>query len=208
MYIFLNIVIVGILLIVNEIWWKRSKNKPELSRKIIHILVGSFVAFWPLYISWNWIRLISLAFLIVILLSKKFNIFSSIHEVDRVSHGEVFFALAVGLMTFITRSDWFYTIALLQMSLADGLAAIFGVKFGKTNRLKIFGSYKSLVGSTVFLITSLMIILSVNHWAHLSLSLGIMLLTSCVVTIVEIVGAYGTDNILVPATTILILMYH
>jgi len=208
MYIFLSVAIVGILLVVNELWWKRSKNKSELSRKVIHILVGSFVAFWPLYISWDWIRLISLAFLIGVLLSKSLHIFTSIHEVDRVSHGEIFFAIAVGLVTFVTRSDWLFTIALLQMSLADGLAAIFGIRYGKKNRIKLFGSYKSVVGSSVFLISSLVIIFTIDSVAHLSFPIGIMILTSCAVTIVEIVGAYGTDNVLVPLVTTLLLMNH
>src|SRR5579872_6494859 len=102
MKILITILIVALFLIVNEIWWQSKKNRGELSRKLTHIIVGTFAAFWPFYLSWNDIRLISVAFLIVVLISQKLKIFGSIHNVNRHTWGEAMFAVAVGLTTFIT----------------------------------------------------------------------------------------------------------
>jgi len=207
MYIFLSVLIVGLVLLANEHHWRHKTTQSELSRKIIHILVGSFVAFWPLYISWDWIRLISLAFLLVVLISKGLNIFASIHEIERFSVGEVCFALAVGGITFITKSNWIYTVALLQMSLADGLAAIFGVRFGKSTMYKIFGSAKSLVGTTTFLITSLLILIIISSLVNLELSIVLILLTALTATAVENFSVYGLDNLFIPIAVTLILTH-
>ena len=85
MNIFIALSIVFMLLVINEIWWRRKKKHSELSRKLIHILVGSFVAFWPYIMSVNSIRIISVLFTIVVFSSIKFNIFKSIHSVKRDS---------------------------------------------------------------------------------------------------------------------------
>ncbi len=207
MYIILSVLIVGLVLFANEHHWRNKASQSELSRKIIHIFVGSFVAFWPLYISWDWIRIISLAFLLVVLISKGLNIFASIHEIERFSVGEVCFALAVGGITFITKNDWIYAVALLQMSLADGLAAIFGVRFGKSTMYKVFGAAKSLVGSATFLITSLLILIIVSSLVNLGLSVVLILLTALAATAVENFSVYGLDNLLIPIAVTLILSH-
>src|SRR6476646_2873629 len=121
MAVLLTLLIVALLLVVNEVWWRKHKTHSELSRKFIHITVGSFVAFWPYFLSWDTIRLLSVAFLVGVALSKYFGIFKAIHSVTRPTWGEMYFALAVGLVTLVTDSPAIYSVALLQMSLADGL---------------------------------------------------------------------------------------
>jgi phytol kinase len=170
--------------------------------------VGSFVAFWPLYMSWNWIRIISLAFLLTVVISKGLNIFASIHEVERFSVGEICFALAVGGITFLTKTDWIYSVALLQMSVADGLAAIVGVRYGKSTKYKIFGSTKSLVGSATFFGTSLLILFIASLLVKTDLSLILILLTTLVATLVENFAVYGLDNAFIPLVVTLILTVH
>ena len=104
MYVILSLALIAILLISNELLWRKKSTHKEHQRKIAHILIGTFAAFFPLYMSWTDIRLISLAFLVVVILSKFLNIFSSIHQVERFTLGEICFALAVGGLTFITKN--------------------------------------------------------------------------------------------------------
>lgn len=169
-------------------------------------MVGSFVAFWPLYMSWSVIRIIALAFLIGVALSKAFNLFSSLHGVERFSIGEVSFALAVGLLTFLTKSDWIYAAALLQMGLADGLAGLLGVHLGKNNRYKVFGHSKSIAGTTTFLITSLAILFVGNALGHGMISWYFLVTISLVATLVENVAVWGLDNLFLPIITALLIM--
>jgi len=147
MRIVATILIVFLLLVIGELWWRKQKLHTEFARKFVHITVGSFVAFWPFFLSWQEIRLLSVAFLVVVGISKYLNVFRAIHTVQRPTWGELFFAMAVGTITFITHDKWIYTTALLQMSLADGFAAVIGTRWGQRFRYIVFGHAKSILGT-------------------------------------------------------------
>ena len=200
MAVILAILSIAIILTGNELWARRRNPHGEFSRKFVHISVGSMVAFWPFWFSWSQIEWLSLAFLIGIAISKQLNVFQAIHSVQRPTWGEFFFAAAVGGIALMTHDKWIYATALLQMSLADGFAAVFGIKYGKGQGYQVFGHDKSLVGSLTFFVLSLAILINYNyivtsgsHLAALSI-LGISLLT----TLIENLGVAGLDNLLVP----------
>lgn len=134
------LLVVGIvfcLLLVSELLAKKNKKYPEINRKFVHITVGSFVAFWPLLLSWNQIIGLSVAFICVVTISRRLHIFKAIHGVKRATMGEIYFALIVGLLALVTQDGWIYMTALLHMSLADGLAAVIGTRYGKGTTYKI-----------------------------------------------------------------------
>ncbi len=195
---FIAIGVVFALLVGNEYWWHRKKVHGEFGRKFIHITVGSFVAFWPFFLSWRTIQLISVAFLISVAISKYLHIFRAIHSVQRPTWGEVYFALAVGLTTLITHNKWIYMAALLQMSLADGLAAVVGVRYGKRHHYLVFGHPKSLIGSLTFFVVSILILSGFAAFSGYNLSPLFILGLSSVCTVMENLGVMGLDNLLVP----------
>ena len=204
MNIFIALSIVFMLLVINEIWWRRKKKHSELSRKLIHILVGSFVAFWPYIMSVNSIRIISVLFTIVVFSSMKFNIFKSIHSVKRDSLGEIYFAISVGLITFINPSHLVYTLSLLTMSLADGLAALVGTYYGMNRKYKVYGRSKTVLGSLTFFIVALVLILIyIDKTGHV-FSLGYLAVASGL-TLIENISPKGMDNLLVPLVAALFL---
>jgi dolichol kinase len=206
MDILLTVLAVLALLVVNELWWHKRAVHGELSRKFIHITVGSFVAFWPFYLSWLNIRELSLAFIVVVALSKYFKLFQAIHAVQRPTWGEIFFALAVGATTLITQDKWIYMAAVLQMSLADGLAAVIGSHQGKRGlRYSVFGHPKSLVGTGTFFVTSVLILAGYSHWSGHGLGIAWIILGSAAASIIENFGVKGLDNLLVPLLVVLIL---
>jgi len=198
MTVLLQLAIVGALLIINEYWARHRNVYSEFSRKFIHISVGSLVAFWPFWLSWQQIEWVSLAFLVVIGISKQLGLFKAIHSVQRPTWGEFFFAASVGVIPFITHDKWIYATALLQMSLADGLAAVVGLKYGNGQAYKIFGHTKSLVGSLTFLIVSLVIMIGYVAIANTHLSVVNILTISIMATFIENFGIAGLDNALVP----------
>lgn len=193
------------MLALSEAWWRTHTVHNEFSRKFVHITVGSFVAFWPFFLSWRDIRLLSLAFLIVVGLSKYLNIFRAIHSVNRPTLGEVFFAVAVGAVSFMTRSKWVYAAAILQMSLADGLAAVIGSRYGKRNSYHVLWAPKSVIGTATFLVVALLILAGYGHWAPAILSWPRLVITAGVATVIENIGVYGLDNLLVPLAVALAL---
>lgn len=199
----LAVLVVFVLLAGCELWWRRRDVHGEFSRKFIHVTVGSFVAFWPFFLSWNQIRLLSVAFLIVVLISKQLQIFKAIHSVQRPTWGEIFFALAVGVVTFITHDKWVYMAALLQMSLADGLAAVMGVRYGLGRAYKVLGHTKTLIGSATFYIISVTILVAFVHFSTMMLTIPAILALAFAATIIENFGVQGFDNLLVPVVVAL-----
>lgn len=198
MNVLIALLVVFVIVSANEVWWRASKRHNELSRKLVHISVGSFAAFWPFFMSWNQIRLICLAFLAVVLASRLFHVFQSIHAVERRTYGEAFFALGLGVTTYLTNSHWVYAAAILQMSLADGLAGAIGVKYGKPSRYKILGNYNSLIGTTIFAVTGVLILVFCSHFGGLALSNLQILNIAIVATVIENIASHGLDNLLLP----------
>jgi phytol kinase len=177
----------------------------ELTRKMVHILVGMFVAFWPFFLSWRQIQLLSLLFLVTVVLSIKLNVFSSIHAVSRNKVGEVAFALVIGVLALITTKDWVFTAAMLHLSVADGLAAICGLAWGDNTTYKIMGRTKSLVGSLAFFFTSIIIMVCYAAFSGLSYSGVTLVWLPVVATIAENISGEGTDNLVVPLLVSLVL---
>jgi phytol kinase len=203
----LTILVVCILLVFNELWWRKHPIHSEFSRKFIHVTVGSFVAFWPYFLSWHEIQFLSIAFLAGIALSKYLNIFQAIHSVQRPTWGEVLFAIAVGVTTLITHDKAIYAAALLQMSLADGMAAIIGTHYGNRQKYLVFGYTKSVLGTLTFFTISLIILFGFSHYAHTHLSLIVIGIIAAVASLIENLAIRGLDNLFVPLTAALLLVH-
>lgn len=204
MALILTILAVFLVLLGSELWWQKHVTHSEFSRKFVHITVGSFVAFWPFFLGWNQIRLLSLGFVLVVGVSKYFHIFRAIHSVQRPTWGELYFALAVGLITFITHDEWIYMAALFQMSLADGFAAVMGVRYGKQSYL-VFSHRKSVIGSLTFFAVSLAILFCYAQLAGVNLALGFMIGVAVTAAVIENLGVAGLDNLLVPLLVAVLL---
>src|SRR5665213_2636370 len=160
LFLILTMLAVFVILVCNELWWRARVVHSEFSRKFVHITVGSFVAAWPFFLSWHEIEGLSLAFLVVVSASKFLKVFQAIHSVQRPTWGELFFAVSVGMVALITHNKWIYAAALLQMALADGMAAIIGVQYGNRQKYLVFGHPKSVAGTLTFFIVSIAILLA------------------------------------------------
>ncbi len=194
-----TIAVIFVLLVSSELWWRKRKPHDEVSRKLIHIAVGAFAAFWPWFLSREEILFLAAAFIVVVLFSKYFDIFKSIHAVQRPTWGEVCFAVSVGILIIIVPDNpLIFAVALLHMSLADGLAAIIGTKYGRNNRYKIFGYTKSAAGTAAFIVTSLTLLLAYAFLAPVSPGLLVLLPIAAAAAFAENIGVHGTDNLLVP----------
>lgn len=194
----LSVLVVFCVLVLSEIGWRKHWLNNEFGRKFVHITVGSFVAFWPFFLSWNEIRFLSVAFLAVVIVSDRFKIFRAIHSVQRPTFGEICFAVVVGLLTFITHHKGIYAAALLQMSLADGLAAIVGTRYGRENKYYLFGHAKSVAGTLAFIVTSLAILTGYSLVSVKGLSAAGIVFGALFAALVENIAVFGLDNLLVP----------
>jgi phytol kinase len=203
----LSMAVVLLLLLVSENLWQHHQLKGERGRKFIHIIVGSFVAFWPFFMSWGTIQLLVLLLLLGIVVSRTFNIFRAIHNVRRKTMGEIFFPLGIGAASVLASSASVFAVAVLMMSVADGIAAIIGTRYGKGNEYKIFKQRKSLAGSAAFFISSLCLVTIatfINPDAF-PVSMAVFGLIPLGATLLENLGVYGLDNLLVPLYVISVL---
>ncbi len=193
-------------LIFSEFLHHKKLASTELSRKLVHVLSGIIVAFMPFFASWLEIQILGIAFVLVILISKKVGIFRSIHAVERVTIGEILFALAIVLLALLEPKVWIFTISILHLAVADSAAALVGVKWGKLTSYSILGNKKSLHGNLAFFVTSVLIMLSayVTHRNEYSFWY-LVILVPIVLTIIESLSWYGIDNFLIPIACLYLL---
>jgi len=197
-----------VLLLAVELLWKTKKIDSEISRKIVHIAAGSFIAFWPFFMSWAMIQLLSLALFIVVYLSHHFGVFKAIHGVKRSTNGELLYPVGIGIIALMQPPDWVFAAAMLHLAIGDGLAAIIGVKYGKNNQYKIGDNVKSLAGSCTFFVVSILIIATVYSLNVATISpsdIAILLCLPLLVTLIENFFVGGLDNVLVPLAVVLVL---
>ncbi len=199
------IVVVFLILVLAEYLSRFKGVHSELTRKFVHILVGIFVAFWPFFLSWQQIQVLSLMFLAVVLVSIKLNIFRSIHAISRNKVGEVLFAVVIGVLAIISTNQWVFAAAMLHLSLADGLAAVVGLAYGKGNSYRIMGRTKSVAGTLAFWVTSLAIMLWYLAFSGSGLAFAAVLWLPIAAAAAENLSGEGTDNLVVPLLVALAL---
>lgn len=205
--VILSLTLIFLVLVVTEFYWRKNKLEPETARKIIHIGVGTFIAFWPLYMSWLTIQLLCVALFVGILISYELGVFGAIHKVKRRTSGELWYPVGIGLAATLTQQPWIFCVAVLHMSLADGIAAIVGMKWGRLH-YRIGLHTKSIIGSFAFLVTSFalcMFAFIVLRDELPGTSLGVFAVTPFLVTAVESVSRKGIDNLLIPLAVLFAL---
>lgn len=197
-----------VLLIASEILWRKRLIRGEAARKLIHITTGTFIAFWPYFLSWATIYFVAGLFVAVIVLSRYFNVFRSIHSVTRKTWGELFFPVGIAVAAAFSKSEAIFMAAVLHISLADGLAGLVGQTYKRARTYVVFGSQKSLQGTLTFWLTSIAILLGfmmIETPLNMTTGLSIIIWLPLISTIIENSAPFGSDNVLVPAFIIVTL---
>jgi len=180
---------------------KQERWSNEKLRKFVHISVGVLVSTWPFYLSILTIELLCLAMIGAVLVSKYFNIFRSVHSIDRKTWGDVLFPLGIGLTVMIAQAPWVFTVAMLHLSVADGAAALAGKRSTKSRNYNLLGQNKSVIGTLVFWLVSVLIISVVVIAERDALgyfTLPLLFWLPAVATLLENASPQGLDNLIVP----------
>lgn len=200
------------LFIITENLWRSKKISHETTRKFLHISLGVFIAFWPFFLSWTEIYFLVFVFIVGIIaarnskeLSKKFTIFKTVKKLDRSSYGEIYFSLGIGLTSLLTHNKYIFMAAILNLSIADGLAALIGKKYGHKSTYTVFGAKKSIIGSLTFLTCSLVILFFYYLISGYNPSILMIILLPPVATFVESLSSSGIDNLVLPLTILVAL---
>ena len=203
----LSLAAVFVILLSAELLWQNKKLSGEPGRKFVHISVGTFVAFWPFYMSFGYIQLAALGFIAVVLASRYLNVFRVVHAIDRHSWGDVLFALGIGIAATFAARELIFTAAILHLSLADGFAAIIGKSYSLKNTYSVLGSQKSIAGTIAFGLVSAAIIAAIMLAGQMpaGLIIAYAVILPLAAMAAENVGTHGLDNIFVPVLVIVAL---
>ena len=181
-----------LILLFLEYITRRNNFDKELTRRIAHILSGLFGAIMgsilepPVFITFV------LVFLVIISLSYGVKFFSSIHNVKRKTYGEIFLPLGILIAYLLANGSMTnYLASVLILAISDPLLGIIGDISNK----------KLTYGSVVFFVSTLSVLLAIFKFEQFVFVVSIAL----IVTLVERISSYGTDNLTIPLASSLLL---
>jgi dolichol kinase len=198
----------ALVLLTGEWLWQKRILKGEYARKFVHITVATFAAFWPLFITRPQIIIINIVFICALVMIKKLRLFKSIQSVKRASYGEIWYAIGIILCAILFKDNAIYAIAVLHMALADGFAAIIGVRLEhKAIHFSFRSSKKSCIGTLTFFLISFTLYISYwilsNNGEYENLGIGLSpiiysALAAGLLSLIEVISPKGSDNVVVP----------
>ncbi|SCM58195.1 Conserved protein {ECO:0000313/EMBL:AAB85588,1} [Methanothermobacter wolfeii] len=187
-------VYVAVLLLVSE---RLPEDKPNLSRKFIHIMVGNILFILPLFQSRFVITFLAAApFIVLTFLISPYSPLKIKHRASSYGHGLglVYYSISWTLMAYIFFDrPWITGIGIAAMSYGDGFASLTGQRFGKTT-YSVLGDRKSLEGSLgMFLVLLVTIPLVLIYYSQRPDP--IILLVALTATLLEGLTPKGLDNL-------------
>lgn len=203
---------VGIILYSSEILWRKKIIKGERARKYIHILTGVWMAFWPFYIPFDGIFVLSAMALVLALYSRYTRLFHAIYAVKRKTYGDILYAVALLICAYLGREPWIFTVSILLLAVADGGAAVVGRLWGKSSEYHTFKLpylRKSILGTIAFAALAVACVgvgwfVGGDDSLRQNLIAGFLILP-IIATILENIVPFGFDNVVTPVVATLIL---
>ena len=164
---------------------RRRSAPTELTRRIAHVAACVFaVAVHPAIPVWMFMT-IAIAFSGLMLLSRHFQVFTSIHKVRRRSLGDVYLPLGLAIGALIAGDRFeIFVAAALTLGLGD-VAAGFTGDFLRS-------SSKTWWGSVVFMIVTAMVVAACG-FGEISIAAVAILAAAT-----ERYSPFGTDNLTIP----------
>ncbi|WP_417611714.1 hypothetical protein [Owenweeksia hongkongensis] len=201
-----------LLFTVSEILYHFAKVEAEKTRKLVHVGTGLLTLLFPILLTNHWsVLLLCSSFLVILLLSLRFDLLKSINKIDRVSRGSLIYPFVVYIL-FLAFSSYdqllFFYLPVVVLAVSDPLASLAG-KCWPYGKYRLKNETKTLVGSTMFFASAFVIsVLLIAGFTELQTSEIIMLsiLVSIITALVEAVSYRGYDNLFIPMSALAILM--
>lgn len=206
-------------------WQGLGTPHPELIRKLLHIGMGSVTLSFPWLFDREWpiivLGVLAVGGMLSLRLVKglKTSLGCVVSGVARVSLGEVYFPLAVAILFLLylhdndaspTRRTLFYCVPLLLLTLADAVAALIGVNYGKL-RYPTSDGQKSTEGSLAFFLCAFLCThIPLLLWGGIGNveTLLIAVLLAWLATMFEAIAWAGLDNLALPLISYLLLKLY
>ena len=207
---------IGILLIFNELNYRRLKVKGEITRKFAHFTATLATVPFPYIFTSHWYVLILAAIFFVVLFATQFGKqLKSIHDIERKSVGSYLLPFSIYitfLISCLLDNKFLYILPMLILAVCDPMAAILGMSTKKNNgKIKLFGikTTKTVIGSCAFLVTSFIISLIALYFHRGVFDLKTFWLAMALAlagTLAELVSWRGSDNLSIPISVVIVLI--
>lgn len=194
---------------VAEAWIRFGTPRPEWTRKLVHTGGGLACLFMPFLLRSPWTVLaLAVGFGGLLAAGGKFGFLRCTHSVERKGKGSEFYPLAVFLVFWLCHDrPALYLSSILTLAVADALAALIGSQYGVI-RYELDQEWKSLEGSLTFLVVTFLVVhlptLLMTDVPRVNCVLAATLV-ALLVTLIEALSPWGTDNLFVPFAVFAIL---
>lgn len=199
---------VAILLITTE---KLLTKDPEVSRKVLHIMVGNIAFLLPIFVTKEAMAFLAAGpFVLFTFLMSPYTPIKSIRgKTSAAGHsmGLVYYAITWTILAYLFFDNMIIiAVGILAMSYGDGLASLIGIKYGK-RKYSIFGDKKSYIGSfAMFIFTFVMMIVAILIYKtvfsyELTITFEILVILAGISLIAAVAEGFtpkGLDNLSVP----------
>jgi phytol kinase len=190
---------------------------PEWLRKLAHVGTGAlsltlpwlFHTRWPVFVICGASAALLLGIRSSQILGKRVG--GVLHSVDRDTHGDVYFPLSVAILYGVSHGDKIlFSVPLLLLTLADTVAALAGVQYGK-HEFAATGAHKSMEGSVAFFtVAFLSVHIPVLLWTNVGREQSLLIAGTMglLLMLLEAISWHGVDNILVPLGGFILLKIY
>lgn len=200
-----------VLFLIAELGYHYLKIPVGYTRKFVHVVTGIIVMYFPIYFKKPIdLIIICVSFFVVLSLSKRLGLISSINAINRKSRGSTLYPLVViicYMVQYYTSKYSYFLIPILILALADPAAEFFGRKF-KYKPYSFLSNEKTVSGSLGFFFVAL-ITAGLGLYFLEDLSILILILCALVIAITtttgEALSIKGYDNLVIPLSAMSIL---
>lgn len=213
---FVYLVGISLLLVFNELNYRRFKVNGEITRKFAHFTATLAVVPFPYIFKSHWyVLILASLFFAVLLITHQIKQLKSIHDIGRKSMGSYLLPVSIYLTFLISNlsdNKFLFILPMLILAISDPMASILGINIvNYNNKIKIFGHKlgKTYLGSGAFLVSSFLIsiIAFYFHFALFDLkTFGLALIIAIVGTLAEMMSWRGSDNLTIPLSVVLVLV--
>lgn len=175
-----------------EVLSRKFSLPPELLRRISHVSGALFTIFFSFYLPANLLLTMLGTFTIIMFISRLLKVFNHIHAVTRPTIGEELLPLGfIAAYLISSGNSTIFVSSILIVGLADPITGI------------VMQKYKNhLFGILVFAFVSTLLLLLFSQ-----IPIWIAIMIAIAVSLVERISSYGIDNLSIPITVALLLLY-
>ncbi|TVR72421.1 MAG: phosphatidate cytidylyltransferase [Marinilabiliales bacterium] len=204
-----------LLLVFNELVYRRLGLKGEITRKFAHFTATLSTITFPYLFEDHWYVLgLAIFFFILLYASRNSSILKSIHDIKRISAGSYLLPVSIYLTFLVSclMGDRFlFILPMLVLAVCDPAAGIMGINLEHYNRkIHLFGRelQKTWLGSLTFLVSCFIISIMALYFRYMEFDLKIFWLALAIAftgTLAELLSWKGTDNLFIPMAVLLVL---